>query len=117
MENTDLQHALEKLSNEFQSDKDSEITEKVLTEEELLPLTEMIHSLQGSDTIPFYEYINRRLLEMSNSENILGLLDVEVEIKDEQFRDRLLSFSSRETSAVSYLINSEMSSPSAQVSD
>ena len=117
MDNTDLPHTLQKLSTEWQYDKDSEITDKVLSEEELLPLTEMTHSLQEGDSIPFYEYINRRLLEMSNSESILGLLDVDVEMKDEQYRDRLLSFSNRKTSAVSYLIDNEMHSPSAQVSD
>ena len=116
MDNSDLQHTLQKLSTEWQIDKDSEITDKVLSEEELNPLTEMSHSLSEGDEIPFYQYINRRLLEMSNSESILGLLDVDIETKDEQYRDRLLSFSSRDTSAVSCLINSEMSAPSAQVS-
>ena len=116
MDNTDLQHTLQKLSTEWQIDKDSEIMDKVLSEEELIPLTEMSHSLSEGEVVPFYQYINRQLLEMSNTESILGLLDVDIETKDEQYRDRLLSFSSRETSAVSCLINSEMSAPSAQVS-
>ena len=115
MDNTDLQHTLQKLSTEWQIDKDSEITDKVISEEELIPLTEMLHSLPWGDEVLFYQYINRQLFDMSNSESILGLLDVEVEAKDEQYRDRLLSFSSRGTSAVSCLINSEMSDPSAQV--
>ena len=116
MDNSDLQHTLQKLSTEWQIDKDSEIMDKVLSEEELIPLTEMLHSLSEGDVIPFYQYINRELLEMSNSESILGLLDVDIETKDEQYRDRLLSFSSKETSTVSCLINSEMCAPSAQVS-
>ena len=116
MDNTDLQHTLQKLNTEWQIDKDSEITDKVLSEEELIPLTEMRHSLSEGEVIPFYQYINRQLLEMSNTESILGLLDVDTETKDEQYRDRLLSFSSRETSAVSCLINSEMYASSAQVS-
>ena len=116
MDNSDLQHTLQKLSTEWQIDKDTEIMDKFLSEEELNPLTGMPHSLPGGDEIPFYQYINRQLLEMSNSESILGLLDVDIEAKDEQYRDRLLSFSSRGTSAVYCLIDSEMSDPSAQVS-
>ena len=117
IENSDLQHTLQKLSTEWQFDKELEVTEKVLSEEELLPLTELQHSLKAGDPIPYYQFINRRLLEMANSESILGLLDVDVETKDEQNGGRLFSFSNRETSAVTYLINNAISSASGQVSN
>ena len=96
-----------------------EITERVLSEEELIPLTQMDHSMPGGDIIPFYQYINRQLLEFANSESILGLLDVadDVETKNDHHRDRLFSFSSRETSAVSHLIDITMAAPSSQVSN
>ena len=94
-----------------------ENTEKVLSEEELIPLTDMSHSMPGGDVIPFHQYLNRRLLELANSESILGLLDVDdVETKNDQQRDRLFSFSSRETSVVSNLIDITMRAPSPQVS-
>lgn len=94
-----------------------ENTERVLSEEELIPLTQMNHSLPGGDIIPFHQYLNRQLLKLANSESILGLLDVDdVETKSDHHRDRLFSFSSRETSAVSNLIDITMRTPSPQVS-
>ena len=116
IDNSDLQHTLQKLSTEWQFDKELKVTEKVLSEEELLPLMEMKHSSQGGD-IPYYEFINKRLLEMANSESILGLLDVDVETQDEQHYERLLSFSNRKISAVTSLINNAMLTPSGHVSN
>ena len=117
IDNSDLQYTLQNLITDWQYDKGMEITEGVLSEEELIPLTEMSHSMPGGSIIPFHQYINRRLLELANSESILGLLDVDdVETKGDQYRDRLFSFSSRDSSAVSHLIDITMANPSPQVS-
>ena len=118
-DNRDLQCKLQKLSTDWQNDKgmEMEITESVLSEEELIPLTELNYVMPGGDIIPFFQYINRQLLEMASSESILGLLDVDdVKTKVDQTRDRLFSFTNRETSVVSHLINSAMLTLSPQVS-
>ena len=118
IDNSDLQCKLQRLSTDWQSDKgmELEITESVLSEEELISLTEIDYFMPGGDIIPFFQYINRKLLEMARSESILGLLDVDdVETKVDQTRDRLFSFTNRETSVVSHLINSAMLTLSPQV--
>ena len=116
IDNSELQHTLQKLNTEWQFNKELTVTEIVLSEQHLIQLIEKKHFLQGGDVIPYYQLINRQLLEMANSGSILGLLDVNVEVKDEQNCGGLLSFSSRETSAVTYLISNAMSSPSGHVS-
>lgn len=117
MDNCDLHQTLEKLSSYQESDEELEIIYKFLSEEKLILLTEMSHTLSDGETIPFYEYINRRLKEMVNTESILGLLYVNVETrKDDQDEGELFAFNNKEFSSVSHLINA-MSSPSAQVSN
>jgi len=87
-----------------------------LSEEDLISLTDMKHSLPDGDVIPYHEFVNRRILDMTKTESILELLDVDVESTDDQNRGRLFSFSNREKSAVSQLIDNAMTSPSSQVS-
>ena len=94
--------------------KELEITDTF--EEGLIQLTEMNHTLPGGNVVPFYKFINKLLLDMTKSEVILGLLDVNFEMKDDQHYDKLFKFNSREISAISHLINNAMSAPSAQVS-
>lgn len=85
-------------------------------EEWLIQLTEMNHTLTGGNVIPFYHFINKWLLDMTKSEIILGLLDVQFETKDDQHHNKLFDFNNREILATSHLINNAMSAPSAQVS-
>ena len=90
--------------------KELEVTDTF--EEGFIQLTEMKHGLPGGNTIPFYQFINKWLQEMTNNEIILGLLDVNFEMKDDQHHDT----NNREISAIPHLISNVMSAPSAQVS-
>ena len=80
-------------------------------EEGLIQLAEMQHTLPEGNIIPFYQFINKRLQEMANSEIILGLLDVNFETKDDQHHDNF-----NKVSAIPHWINNVMSASSAQVS-
>ena len=93
------------------------ITELKITDtvkEELIELTKMEHTSSGGNTIPFYQFINDYLLEMTRSEIILSLLDVNFEMKQAEHNDKLLDFG---VSPISYLIKNMISISSAQVSN
>ena len=97
---------------DLECNKELEITDTF--EEELIQLMEMKHCLSEGNTTPFYQHINKWLLEMTNNEIILGLLDVDYEMKN---KDKLYNLSSRKIPAVSHLISNVMSTSSANVSN
>lgn len=101
-------------SDDWQFDEDLDATDKCLSEEELLPLTEMNH-LSGSETIPYYQFINEKLLEMAKSEIILELIDIDVDKKDDFNKCHNRKFN-RKNSFVTHLTNNIMENSSAQVS-
>ena len=101
-------------STNWQFDKELDATDKSLSEEELLPLTEMDH-LSGSQTIPYYQFINERLLEMAKSEIILELIDIDKDTNDDYNKYQNRKFN-RKNTFVTYLTNNIMTKSSAQVS-
>jgi len=96
----------------LECNKELEITDTF--EEELIELMEIKHCLSEGNSIPLYQYINRWLLEMTDNEIILGLLDVNHEMKS---NDKLNNSSKREIPAISHLISNVMSTSSAHVSN
>ena len=68
------------------------------------------------NVIPMYQSINKWLLDTMKNEIILGLLDVQFEMKDDQHHDKMFIFSNTEISPISHLIKKATSAPSAQVS-
>ena len=101
-------------SADWQFDEELDATDKILSEEELLPLTEMNH-LSGSETVPYYQFINERLLEMAKSEIILELVDIDVDMKDDFNKNHNRKFN-RKNSFVTHLTKNIMINSSAQVS-
>ena len=85
-------------------------------EEWLIQLAEMKHTLPEGNVIPMYQSINKWILDTIKSEIILGLLDVQFEMKDDQQHDKMLIFNNTEISPISHLINKATLVPSAQVS-
>ena len=84
-----------------------------MNEEELLPLTEMDH-LSDSETIPYYQFINKKLLEMTKSEIVLELIDIDVETKD-NFNTYPNRKFNRKNSFATHLTNNIMTNSSALV--
>lgn len=100
-----------------QFDKELDINKEHLGKEELLPLMEMDHRSKEDEVKPFYQYINEELLEITKTENILELLDIDIETNDTKtYQNRRDSFINRELSVVTHLIESVMKASSAQVS-
>lgn len=113
LENSNLRKILQQLqhdSTDWQFDKEMDATDKRLSEEELLPLTEMNHSLPGDEIIPYYEFINLELQKMTKTEVILELLDVDMETK------HTFNFGNRKISLFTHLTERVTTASSAQVS-
>ena len=81
-------------------------TDKRLSEAELLPLLEKDHT-EEDETVPCYQFINRKLLEIIKCD-ILELLDIDP--------NRRYNVTNREHSVVTHLIGRVMAASSAQVS-
>ena len=103
-----------------QLDKPLDAPDKYITEDDLIPLMEMTHSLQQGDEIPFFECVNRSLLELVKSANILELINIDIDNPPEHLnQSRSKSFSAatvnNEESVVKELITNVMNNPSPQV--
>ena len=102
-------------SSDWQFDKELDATDKCLSEEELLPLANMDHSLSGGETVPYFKFINEKLLEMAKSEICLDLLYVDTETKDDfskhQSRkfDKIFSFATHLTDSVKEKFSAQVS--------
>jgi len=123
---TDLQGNLESTLRQFigpdqQLDKPLDAPDKYITEEDLIPLMEMTHSLQQGDEVPFFECVNRSLLQLVKSANILELINIDIDNPPENLnQSRSRSFSvaatvNNEESVVKELIRNAMDNPSPQV--
>ena len=117
LKTTNLRQILqqEQDSTDWQFDKELDATDKCLSEEELLPLTEMDHSLSDGETVPYYQFINEKLLEITKSEIIVELLDVNMESKDDFSKHQNKKFNAK-CSFVECLTNNRGTNSSAQVS-
>lgn len=102
-------------SSDWQFDKELDATDKSLSEEELLPLTTMDHSLSGGETVPYYKFINEKLLEIAKSEICLDLLYVDTETKDDFSKHQSRKFD-KKFSFCTRLTDSIKTNSSAQVS-
>ena len=105
-------------STDQQLDKHLDAPDKYITEEDITPLLEMGHSLSQGDDVPYYEFINRHILQLVKSANVLEMLDVDVETPPDnlnQSRTRLLSTSVKEESVVKVMVRTAMDNPSPQV--
>ena len=115
LENNNLYTTLQQLSGNWCYDKELSTPDKYLTEEELIPLLDL---QQEGDTVPYFKYVNQQLQKILDRENILELLDLDDNTKEDVTRrhSTQFSFDSRENSFVSYLIIDAMATSSAQVS-
>jgi len=89
--------------------------DKHITEEHLIPLLEMNHSLSQGDDVLFYEIMNRHLLQLVKTANILELLNVDIDNSQDNRRSRSFSVINKEESVVKELIRNTMDEPSPQV--
>ena len=105
-------------STDQQLDKHLDAPDKYITEEDITPLLEMDHSLSQGDDMPYYQFINRHILQLVKSVNILEMLDVDVETPPDnlnQSQTRLRSTSVKEKSVVKEMVRTSMDNPSPQV--
>ena len=105
-------------SSDQQLDKHLDAPDKYITEEDIIPLLKMNDSLSQGDDMPYYEFINRHLMQLVTTANILELLNVDTETSPENFnKSRSKSFSviAKEESIVKVLIKNTMDQPSPQV--
>ena len=105
-------------SSDQQLDKHLDAPDKYITEEDIFPLLQMNHSLSQGDDVSYFEFINRHLLQLVKTANILELLNVDIEAPPENFnKSRSKSFSviAKEESVVKELIGNTMDQRSPQV--
>jgi len=91
--------------------------DKYISEEDIIPLLQMTHFLQGNE-VPYYEFINMHFLQFVKSASILELLDVDIETAPDNFnknRTRLLSTSVKEESIIKEMVRTSMDDPSPEV--
>jgi len=120
---TDLDSNLSNILKQFEStdqqlDKQLDSPDKYITEADIIPLLEMSHSLTQSDDVPYYEFINRHILQLVKSANILELLDIDVKTPPDNLnrsQSKLLSTSVTEESVVKEMVRTSMDNPSPQV--
>ena len=75
----------------------------------------MDHFLSDGETVPYYQFINEKLLEIAKSEIIVELLDVNMESKDDFSKHQNKKFNTK-CSFVECLTNNRGRNSSAQVS-
>ena len=117
LETSNLRKILQKEhdTTDWQFDKELDVTEKCLSEEDLLPLTEMDHTVSGGETVPYYQFINEKLLEVTENKIILELLDVNMEATKDDFSKYQNRKFNRRNSFVAHVTNSIETDASAQV--
>ena len=119
----DLESNLQNILKQFEStdqqiDQHLDAPDKYISEEDIIPLLQMTHTLQQGNEVPYYEFINSHLLQLVKSANILELLDVDIETPPDNLnksRTRLLSTSVKEESIVREMVRTSMDDPSPEV--